>query len=79
MCPQLLNVGSLFPVSHLAVINVSNSTNVDMRLVALEDGGVASRRLLDELLLTPAVDGALKGRRGGCAEGARGAQEGASE
>jgi hypothetical protein len=61
------------------MINMSNSTDVDVRLVALENGGVASCRL-HKLLCSPVAQCALDRTAAlGGAQSARGAEEGASE
>jgi hypothetical protein len=61
------------------MIDMSNSTNIDVRFVALEDGGVAPCRL-HKLLCSPVAQCALNRTAAlGGAQGARGAEEGASE
>lgn len=60
------------------MINVSNSTDVDMGLIPFEGGCVTSRRV-DELLASPGVQGALDRVGGLSAQSTRGAKECASE
>ena len=61
---------------YLSVINVANGADVDVRLGALEDCGVASC----ELRLSPGVQCLLEGADGASrAQSARGLEEGASE
>ena len=60
---------------YLSVINVSNGSNVDVRLAALEDSGISS----NQLLLAPSVQCALHWVDVLCAQSTRCAQESGSE
>ena len=64
--------------THLAVIDVTDGSNVDVRLGALEGSGVAPGRV-DELCLAPGTQSRLDGVGGLLAQSARGTKESPSE
>ena len=64
--------------THLAVIDVTDGSDVDVRLGALKGSGVASGRV-DELCLAPGTESRLDGVGGLLAQSARGAEESPSE
>ena len=64
--------------THLAVIDVTDGSNVDVRLGALKGSGVAPGRV-DELCLAPGTESRLDGVGGLLAQSARGAEESPSE
>lgn len=64
--------------TNLAVIDVTDGSNVDVRLGALKGSGVAPGRV-DELCLAPGTESRLDGVGGLLAQSARGAEESPSE
>jgi hypothetical protein len=70
--------GSRRDATHLAVIDVTDGSDVDMRLGALEGSGVAPGRV-DELCLAPGTESRLDGVGGLLAQSARGAEESPGE
>jgi hypothetical protein len=64
--------------THLAVIDVTDGSDVDVRLGALEGSGVAPGGV-DELCLAPGTESRLDGVGGLLAQSARGAEESPSE
>ena len=64
--------------THLAVIDVTDGSNVDVRLGALKGSGVAPGGV-DELCLAPGTESRLDGVGGLLAQSARGAEESPSE
>lgn len=64
--------------THLAVIDVTDGSDVDVRLGTLKGSGVAPGRV-DELCLAPGTESRLDGVGGLLAQSARGAEESPSE
>ena len=64
--------------THLSVINVTDGSDVDVRLGALKGSGVAPGGV-DELCLAPGTESRLDGVGGLLAQSARGAEESPSE
>jgi hypothetical protein len=60
------------------VINVTDGTDVDVRLAALKGSGVCSGRV-NEQCLAPGTEGVVDGVGGTLAQNARGGEEGSSE